>query len=165
MLLPSCSAAPDTPARTDAEAVGKALKDAVQLASLDIGIGIDTGLDVATGGPGQVMIEAAVRLGVQLLPDVHGLQVFEETEYTPVSMGLTGQGTVLSPLDSFTNSLIIRTYSFKPLDDKRLLACRLYALSRFESSQRSRLLTLVTASGSPIGDFLPRTGIALKIVR
>ena len=151
------------PARTDAEAAGRALKDAVQLASLDIGLGIDTGLDVVTGGPAQLMIETAAREGVQLLPDVHGLQVFEETEHPAVSMGLTAQGAVLSPLDSFINSLVIRTHNFKPLDDKRLLACRLYALSRFESSQRSRLLTLVTALDL-LSETLPRTGIALKIV-
>lgn len=151
------------PVRTDAEAAGRALKDAVQLASLDIGIGIDTGLDIVTGGPTQVTIEAAVSQGIQLLPDVHGLQVFEETEHLPVSMGLSAQGTVLSPLDSFTNSLIIRTYNFKPLDDKRLLACRLYALSRFESSQRGRLLTLVTALDL-LSETLPRSGISLKII-
>jgi excisionase family DNA binding protein len=150
------------PARTDAEAAGRALKDAVQLASLDIGLGIDTGLDVATGGPTQVTIEAAARQGVQLLPDVHGLQVFKETEYPPVSMGLTARGTVLSPLDSFTNSLVIRTHNFKPLDDKRLLACRLYAHSRSESSQRGRLLTLVTVLDL-LSETLPRTGLALKI--
>lgn len=151
------------PAHTDAEAAGRALKDAVQLASLDIGIGIDTGLDVVTGGPAQVTIEAAASQGIQLLPAVHGLQVFEETERLPVSIGLNAQGTVLSPLDSFINSLVIRTHAFKPLDDKRLLACRLYALSRFESSQRSRLLTLVTALDL-LSQALPRTGISLKII-
>ena len=150
-------------ARTDAEAAGRALKNAVQLASLDIGLGIDTGLDVITGGPGPVVIEAAAHEGVQLLPDVHGLQVFEETENPAISMGLTAQGTVLSPLDTFINSLVIRTYNFKPLDDKRLLACRLYALSRFETSQRSRLLTLVTALDL-LSETLPRTGVALKVV-
>jgi excisionase family DNA binding protein len=150
-------------ARTDAEAAGRALKDVVQLASLDIVLGIDTGLDLITGGPAQVMIEAATHEGVQLLPDVHGLQVFEETEHPAVSMGLTAEATVLSPLDTFINSLVIRTHNFKPLDDKRLLACRLYALSRFESSQRGRLLTLVTALDL-LSENLPRTGIALEIV-
>lgn len=151
------------PARADAEGAGRALKEAIQLASLDIGIALDTGLDVTMGGPAPAMIEAVAGQGIQLLPDVHGLQVFEETEHVPVSMSMSMQATVLSPLDSFINSLLIRTHNFKPLDDKRLLACRLYALSRFESSQRSRLLTLVTALDL-LSETAPRTGIALEMV-
>ncbi len=43
-----------------------------------------------------------------------------------VSMGLTAEATVLSPLDTFINSLVIRTHNFKLIDDKRRLACLLY---------------------------------------
>ena len=50
-----------------------------------------------------------------------------------------------SPLAAFENALIIRSHRAKDLDEKHALAAQLHGISRFEASQRSRLLTLVTA--------------------
>jgi excisionase family DNA binding protein len=130
--------------RAEAETAGRALKNVVQLASIDAGIAIDAGRDDVLGGPGQVVIDAAAEQGIQLLPDVHGLQVFEETG-RPASLSITAHGVVTSPLRSFASALLIRSYHTKELDAKHSLASQLYGIARFEVSQRSRLLTLVTA--------------------
>lgn len=130
--------------RADAETAGRALKNVVQLASIDAGIAIDAGRDDVRGGPGQVVVDAAAQQGVLLLPDVHGLQVFEETG-RPASLSVTAHGVVTSPLASFASALVIRSHHVKEIDAKQSLACQLYGISRFESSQRSRLLTLATA--------------------
>jgi excisionase family DNA binding protein len=130
--------------RVEAETAGRALKNVVQLASIDAGIAIDAGRDDVLGGPGQVVVDAAAEQGVLLLPDVHGLQVFEETG-RPASLSITAHGVVTSPLRSFISALLIRSYHTKELDAKHSLASQLYGISRFETSQRSRLLTLVTA--------------------
>lgn len=50
-----------------------------------------------------------------------------------------------SPLRSFASALLIRSYHTKELDAKHSLASQLHGISRFEASQRNRLLTLVTA--------------------
>lgn len=77
--------------RTEAETAGRALKNVVQLASIDAGIAIDAGRDDVLGGPGQVSVDAAAEQGVLLLPDIHGLQVFEETG-RPASLSITAHG-------------------------------------------------------------------------
>lgn len=130
--------------RAEADTAGRALKNVVQLASIDAGIAIDTGRDDVLGGPGQVVVDAAAKQGVLLLPDVHGLQVFEETGQ-PASLSMTAHAVVTSPLRSFASALLIRSHQVKEIDAKHSLASQLHGLSRFEASQRNRLLTLVTA--------------------
>ena len=127
-----------------AEAAGQRLKAVVQLASLDTGIAIDAGNNEIRGGPGQVMIDAAAEQGVLLLHDVHGLQVFEETGQ-PVQLSGNAAGYAGSPIAAFENAMIIRARHTKDFDEKHALATQLHGISRFETSQRSRLLTLVTA--------------------
>ena len=127
-----------------AENAGRRLKAVIQLASLDTGIAIDVGKDDVRGGPGQVVIDAAARDGVLLLPDVHGLKVFEETGQ-PVQLSGTAKARVLSPLAGFESAVKIRSTRTREFDNKHALAAQLHAVSDFETSQRSRLLTLVTA--------------------
>jgi hypothetical protein len=127
-----------------AESVGQRLKAVVQLASLDAGIAIDAGNDEIRGGPGQVMIDSVAEQGVLLLHDVHGLQVFEETGQH-VQLSGNAVGYAGSPLAAFENAMIIRARHTKDFDEKHALATQLHGISRFETSQRSRLLTLVTA--------------------
>lgn len=145
-----------------AEAAGRKLKDIIQLASLDAGIALDVGRDEVRGGPGSVLVEAAARQGTLLLQDVHGLQVFEETG-TPVQLSGEAVARVGSPLAAFENALIIRSHRAKDLDEKHALAAQLHGISRFEASQRSRLLTLVTALDVLSEDKL-RGGISQEVV-
>jgi len=147
--------------REDAEAAGKALKNIVQLASIDNGIAIDAGRDEIRGGPGPAVVDAAAGQGIQLLPDVHGLQVFEETG-DPASISLNAHGFAGAPLGSLVNSLVIRSRIIQEVDPKHSLAGQLYGISRFESSQRSRLLTLVTAL-DVLSEKIIRSGISLEV--
>ena len=130
--------------RVEAETAARALKNVVLLASIDAGIAIDAGQDEVLSGPGQVVVDAAAEQGVLLLPDIHGLQVFEESG-RPASLSIIGHGIVTAPLRSFASALLIRSHHTTELDAKRSLASQLHGLSRFEASQRNRLLTLVTA--------------------
>ena len=62
-----------------AETAGKILKSAVQLASIDSEMPLDAGMETIETTPRQVLIDAAAAQGRLLLPEVHGLLVFEET--------------------------------------------------------------------------------------
>jgi hypothetical protein len=130
--------------RATAEHAGRKLRDTLLLASLDAGISLDIGTDKVLGGPGQVVIDAAAKDAVLLLPDVHGLLVFEETGI-PVQMTGTAAAYVGTPLSGFENAMKIRSQHSDHVDEKHALATQLHGLSRFEASLRSRLLTLVTA--------------------
>ena len=147
--------------REDAEAAGKTLKNIVQLASIDNGIAVDAGRDEVRGGPGPTVVDAVAEQGVQLLPDVHGLQVFEETG-SPASLSLSANAFAGAPLASLANALVIRSHITQNVDSKHSLACQLYGISRFESSQRSRLLTLVTAL-DVLSEKTMRSGISLAV--
>jgi hypothetical protein len=108
------------------------------------------------------LIDEAAQRGIQLLPDVHGLQVYEETG-TPTVLSLRGEGIVLTPLASFAEALHARAAQAADVDPKRALACDLFAQSRFESSPKSRHLTLVTAL-AVLSDRLERSGLAAQLV-
>jgi len=149
------------PNREAAETAGRTLKDVVQLASIDTNIPIDVGLERIRSQPGQVVIEAVAEQGIQLLPDVHGLQVFEEIG-NPASFSTNANFIVSSPLASFANSLTIRSYTTDGLDEKHSLACQVYSLSSFESSLRSRLLALVTTL-DVLSEKILRTGVSLTV--
>lgn len=146
----------------EAERAGQALKNAIRLAAVEVGNAIDVGQDVVSGGPGQVLVEDAAQRGIQLLPDVHGLQVYEETG-TPTVLSLRGEGMVLTPLASFTDALHAQAAHAADLDPKRALACDLFAESRSETSPKSRHLTLVTAL-EVLSDRLERSGLAAQLV-
>ena len=115
--------------RVEAETAARALKNVVLLASIDAGIAIDAGQDEVLGGPGQLVVDAAAEQGVLLLPDVHGLQVFEESG-RPASISIIGHGIVTAPLRSFASALLIRSHRTTELDAKRSLASQLHGLSR-----------------------------------
>lgn len=149
------------PSRETAETAGRTLKDVVQLASIDTNIPIDVGLERIRSQPGRVIIDAVAEQGIQLLPDVHGLQVFEEAG-NPASFSMNANFIVSSPLAAFANSLTIRSYVTDGLDDKHSLACQVYNLSNFESSQRSRLLALVTTL-DVLSEKVLRAGVSLAI--
>jgi hypothetical protein len=120
------------------------LKNGVRLAAIDVGSAIDVGQDVAHGQPSQEVIEEFTKRGLQLLPEVHGLHVYEETGVPTVLMA-RAEGTPVTPLDTFTDALHTHTGESTNVTEKRALACDLFVQSRFESSPKSRHLTLVTA--------------------
>lgn len=145
-----------------AETAGRTLKDIIQLASIDARIPIDVGADIIRTQPGQVMIDSFASHDIQLLPDVHGLLVFEETASSPAPLSVNANATVSTPLKYFVNALIIRSRTTRRLDAKQFLACQVYSLSNFEATPRSRLLTLVTVL-DVLSKKISREGVSLAV--
>ena len=145
-----------------AEQAGRALKNAIRLAAVDAGEAIDVGNDLVRGGPTQVAVDAAAEHGVLLLPDVHGVQVYEETGI-PRVLSLRGSSTVEVPFESFTAALRSRAQQPADMSEKQALACDLFAQSRFELSQRSRHLVLCTAL-EVLAERQGRSGRAAQLV-
>jgi hypothetical protein len=103
--------------RKVADHAGRALKNAVQLAAVDARTGLDVGKDVVRTSPGQVVIDQHAENGILLLPEVHGLLVYEETG-TPMVLAARADFTVQSPLGAFTAAIAIRVGA-PILDEKR----------------------------------------------
>ena len=148
--------------RSAAETAGRALKELVQLASIDARVPIDVGAEHIRTQPGQVMIDFFADQGIQLLPDVHGLLIFEETGVRPAPLSMNAAATVSTPLKYFLNSLVIRSRITKSVGAKQSLACQVYSLSNFEASLRSRLLSLVTVL-DVLSNKVSREGISLTV--
>jgi hypothetical protein len=72
---------------------GKLAVSAVNLAGVRLDVGIDPGENRATTSFGRAVVEAAASRGINMLPNVHGLLVYEEkgNEYFG---GVSGTGTV-----------------------------------------------------------------------
>lgn len=150
------------PDHAAADIAGRALKEIVQLASVDARVPIDVGAERIRAQPGQVMIDAFADQGIQLVSDVHGLLVFEEAGGRPAPLTINATATVSTPLEYFINALIIRAHLTKSVSAKQSLACQVYSLSNFEVSQRSRLLSLVTVLDL-LSTKIPREGISLSV--
>jgi hypothetical protein len=148
--------------RAAALLAGRTLKEIVQLASVDAKVPIDVGAERIRTQPGQVMIDTFADQAIQLLPDVHGLLVFEETGDRPAPLTMSATAIVSTPLKYFMNALVIRAHITKSVSAKQSLACQVYSLSNFEVSQRSRLLSLVTVLDL-LSTKISREGISLSV--
>lgn len=145
-----------------AKLAGLTLKNAIRLAAVDVGKAIDVGRERWRTTPGQVMIDQMAQSGILLLPDVHGLLVYEETGEPRVLL-VQANIMVSVPLESFTEALRSRTPEAATVSDKQVLACDLFAQSRFELSGGGRHLTLCTAL-EVLADRQERTGRAAELV-
>lgn len=141
---------------------GRALKNAVRLAGMDIRKAIDVGKDVVRSSFSQEFVDLVAQHGFLPLTNVHGLQVYEEIG-TPRVLSMQGYGTVTAPFESFIGALESRAPEAANMSDKRALACDLFAQSRFELSQRSQLLTLCTAL-EVLAERRDRAGRAAELV-
>jgi hypothetical protein len=146
----------------DAKQAGKVLKNAIRLAAVDVHKAVDVGSEVYRTRVGQFAVEDEARNGVLVLPDVHGLQVYEETGI-PVVLSARASVSAPAPLPSFIEALSSRAPQAADVSAERALACDLFAQSRFESSQESRHLTLVTAL-EVLSDRRARSGPAAQLV-
>nr|WP_275586256.1 HEPN domain-containing protein [Geodermatophilus normandii] len=147
-----------------AQGAGQRLKDAVRAASAKHRVSIDVGNDVARGGASQYVKDKVAADGVLLLPDVHGLHTFEQTQDEVLTLRGSGTGQKVVQLDKILESARQFIASGKELSDRQQLAVDLFSQSRMESSLRSRHLTLVTAL-EVLSPRAPRTGRALQLVQ
>jgi hypothetical protein len=78
-------------------------------------------------------------------------------------LSMRGDLTLSTPLDPFLDALAAWVARVDNIDEKRRLACDLYAQSRFEVSARALLLTLVTALEG-LAERPKRTGRSAELV-
>jgi hypothetical protein len=139
------------PSEADARTAGETLRGWVRLASVVSALGIDVGKDDAfasqLGEAGKARVaDALENMGAFLVGDVHGLVVYEEQEgKRPVVMSLRARGSWSITGDSFRDIVAGVAVSTQPVNDKLALACDLVSLSDRETSDRARLVTVVTA--------------------
>jgi hypothetical protein len=149
--------------REEAERAGVLVRNVVRLASADSGLGLNVGRqDRARNRPGQAVIDKMAAEGFLALPDVHGLQVYEETG-TPAVIRVDATLAVRTPMAKFRARLADRVPDAADLDNDRAVACDLWAQSGFESSQVSALFSLVTAL-EVLGERREREGPAAELV-
>jgi hypothetical protein len=130
----------------DAREFGRDLKGHLRLAAVDAHIGIDVGTDEVVSWPGPPIVDAARERGVQMLPGVHGVLVFEETTNDRVMWGMAGGIVSGAPEKLFVDALTSAERLLPAIDQSALgLACDLVSLLDFETSDRARFVALVTA--------------------
>jgi hypothetical protein len=131
--------------RDEAERAGALARNVVRLASAGSGLGLDVGRqDRPRSRLGQVTINKMAAYGFLGLPDVHGLQVYEETG-PPTVLRFDATMAVRTPMTRFSAMLRDRVSDAADMDSGRAVACDLWAQAGFESSQVSALFNLVTA--------------------
>jgi hypothetical protein len=133
--------------RGEAWAAGEILRNWLRLANVMAGFGFDCGEDIAMSMLGaEARITAETTLSAQgkcLVDDVHGLTTYEE-KGSPTRFSLRGEMTVGTPIDSVREA-VIEASKKKPLDVDQVLACELFAQLEYETSNRQKLLTTMTA--------------------
>ena len=119
-----------------AAAAGGALSDALRLTSVRLRLALDVGDGRVRGSAGEVLVAARALEGVQLLPDVHGIQIFEEL----------GQPKVLSMRARLHGAMdagmflagVAESADLGRLPPRARAATSMFAFSRSESSTRAR---------------------------
>lgn len=131
----------------EASDAGDLVRSAILWCGIQMRLGMDVGDGKAHGGATQYLKRKVRReQGIQLLNDVHGLNVYEKDPELPtrfISGSATAQG--LRDVSQFEQHFNEAMDMNLHLTDKESLACELYGLSHFESSVRARFLTLVIA--------------------
>ncbi len=147
----------------EALAYGGALKNALRLAGVIAGSGIDVGNDRPRGlrlaPAGKAVFEEQ---GVRVLDDVIGLQVYEERGNEFIVSGSTS-GKVTHEFAQFGDAVRSGLELGTSLSEQQSLACDLYAAAHFETSARARLLTLVSAA-EVLGETRKRTAEVRELV-
>ncbi|MGC1909059.1 MAG: hypothetical protein WA809_05590, partial [Candidatus Dormiibacterota bacterium] len=128
----------------EAEAAGSCLRDWLRLDSALEGRGLDLGTDAVVSWLGSAPMERLARqgllAGMVLVPDVHGLTVYEcEEADQPVRFAARARGTVDQKSEVLKRTLR-RAARFGALTDTQALACDLLSLVHRETSGRARLL-------------------------
>ena len=109
-------------------------------------IGVDVGRDIRTGGFSRFMKDKIFNeRGVKLIDDIHGVSVYSE-KY-PTMIGSVGATALINarPVDFFVDEISQLVSIADTFNPKILLAMELITASIFETTHRTRFLTLVLA--------------------
>lgn len=129
----------------DAYSLGISIKDMLRVSSVKTGFLIEVGKEEASGASNYLKDKVKKELGINLLSDVHGIDIYEDKGNTRV---LTVSTDLLitqkSQYDFSTLWSELINMGIK-LSEKQRLTCDLYISTGFESSIRAKFITLITA--------------------
>lgn len=127
-----------------AEACGKRIKNSILICGPILRMGFDVGKDKASFFLGEDFKIRGKELGYQLIDDVHGLCFFQECLKVRVCGG--GASVIMGfPSKKFIEEFKNVYKTNQNLNDKQTLSLELYNMSYFETSQRARFITLISA--------------------
>lgn len=128
----------------EARACAQRVRNALLICGAITQIGIDVGQDKAASRLGDAVRDRWRKEGKRLLDDVHGISVFPED--LPVRF-VSGWARVVRGLraEEFVGQFRRALEAVTELSSRKALSLELYAASKFESSQRARFVTLVSA--------------------
>lgn len=126
---------------------GEQIKESVLCYGTKFRVGVDVGKDKTTGFIGKIVKDEVLRThGVRIIDDIHGISVYDEEH--PVSCGSVSGAILINARDKtfFLDEVCKLMSSRKTINAKTRLAMELLTASFFESSPRSRFLTLILAA-------------------
>ncbi len=135
----------------EARRAGEAARWALRIAGVSANVPLDLGNDRATSGMARAFREEQEqRFGIQIRNDVHGLDVYEEDDRPVKYISMEARPSVTASVDKFAQALRAgfarHEGAGRPsYDEAAALAMDLYLLAGFETSERARFLTLITA--------------------
>lgn len=132
----------------EAEEAGRNAKRALMLHSMRSKLGVDLGDDTWSGGLTKFGKEYVSNIiGARILDDIHGLMVYEVSEYNSDTRFSSSEvnAIVKRPSEPFVEGIKSALSESPSLSDKEKLSFDLYSASFFEESARARFLTLVIA--------------------
>ncbi len=128
-------------------------------------MGVDVGEDRTHAMVTQYFIDQVrEEQGIRLLNELHGLQVYEEDPEFPTQFVASSvEAKLLKGIEDFEQYFREAVDMGLEFTERETLAFELYGLSHFESAERARFLTLVTAIES-ISENKARSAEAVKHV-
>ncbi len=156
------------PSASEAKDAGETLRDWVRLTGAVDGGAFDVGHDLhksGLGSAGRMLVEGVLsESDVFLVPDVHGLAIFEESAANALRFAVRAAGSVLRPSGALRCELL-QFAEVEPLTGEQRLACDLVALACRESVPRLKMVTLATAMELLADDKSPGGHVAKLIER
>jgi hypothetical protein len=145
-----------------AREAGARARRALQLALVELRIGLSSGDRPSTLSFGKVVLDEAREAGYELRGDAYGLTVYPED--VPVRFAsMQAEIVVTTPLDTFVERFSRIYEDDSSRGDSVSLGLELYGLSYFESSARARFVTLISAIESSVTR-APRTEQAQEYI-
>ena len=149
----------------DANQTGLQLKQALMIFSVKNRLGIDFGGSLESGGLAKFLQDKIYQEHkVKIVNSVHGLEIYEgnPNEYSFTSCN--ADIAIGKAVEEFGQEVDNLTLPFNKLDKRILLAIELFLSSFFETSVRSRFLTLILSAEALSTESYDRNNVAVEII-
>ncbi|MFG1320361.1 hypothetical protein [Xanthobacter autotrophicus] len=134
----------DFESEKEANSFGVRFSNAILLASILHGTGIDPGEDAATSGFADSVSAAVAQVGGKLLQNVHGLMAYE-SDGNEVFFEFSASGTVTQNTDTFLSSVAESFMKLPTIGTLETLALRLLALSKISPDPLAQAALAISA--------------------